>query len=304
MTVKYKMANIDAIKRFIRVAELGSFTKAADSLNLPKASVSLAVQQLENKLGTQLLHRTTRKVQLTPDGQVFYDRSIDVLAEVNELDSLFQTDDAEISGVIRVDMSNPIARHIVIPNLPDFLKRYPNLHIELSSTDRQVDLIAEGFDCVIRTGNPADSGLYARHLGDFNQANYASAAYLAQHGEPQKLDDLSEHWLIHYNANAVTKFDVFEYWNGKVCQRIAMKSRISVNNVDAYQAACVAGLGIIQAPSMIANKLIADGKLLEVLKNYQAPAMPISILYPHRKNLAKRMHIFMDWLNDLIRKNT
>jgi DNA-binding transcriptional LysR family regulator len=304
MTVKYKMANIDAIKRFIRVAELGSFTKAADSLNLPKASVSLAVQQLENKLGTQLLHRTTRKVQLTPDGQVFYDRSIDVLAEVNELDSLFQTDDAEISGVIRVDMSNPIARHIVIPNLPDFLKRYPNLHIELSSTDRQVDLIAEGFDCVIRTGNLADSGLYARHLGDFNQANYASAAYLAQHGEPQKLDDLSEHWLIHYNANAVTKFDVFEYWNGKVCQRIAMKSRISVNNVDAYQAACVAGLGIIQAPSMIANKLIADGKLLEVLKNYQAPAMPISILYPHRKNLAKRMHIFMDWLNDLIRKNT
>lgn len=297
------MENTDAIKRFVRVAELGSFTKAAEALGLPKASISLAVQQLENKLGTQLMHRTTRKVQLTPDGQIFYERGKDVLAEMDELDSLFQTDDASISGLIRVDMSNPLARNIVIPHLPAFLARYPNLQIDLSSTDRHVDLVAEGFDCVLRTGNLPDSGLIARHIGDFQQVNYASTDYLAKHGEPLTLEDLSNHWLISYNTHTATKFDAFEYWDNKICQRIPMQSQICVNNVDAYQASCLAGLGIIQAPSMIGNKLNNGGKLVEILKGYHAPPMPISLLYPHRRNLSKRVRIFMDWLSDITREH-
>jgi DNA-binding transcriptional LysR family regulator len=297
------MENTDAIKRFVRVAELGSFTKAADALGLPKASVSLAVQQLENRLGTQLLHRTTRKVQLTPDGQIFYERGKDVLAEMDELDSLFQTDDASIRGLIRVDMSYPMAHNIVIPRLSEFLSRYPNLQVDLSSTDRQVDLIAEGFDCVIRTGKLQDSGLIVRHLGVLTQINYASPAYLAQNGEPLKLEDLSRHWLIHYCVNAATKFDMFEYWDGQACQRVSMPSRLSVNNADGYQAACLAGLGIIQAPLIGGAKLIAEGKLVEILKGYRAPAMPVSLVYPHRRNLSKRVRIFMDWLSDLVQQH-
>ena len=295
------MENTEAIKRFVRVAELGSFTKAADSLSLPKASVSLAVQQLENRLGTQLLHRTTRKVQLTPDGQLFYERSKDVLAEIDELATLFQTDDASISGLIRVDMSYPMARNVVIPHLPAFLARYPNVQIDLSSTDRKVDLITEGFDCVVRTGHLTDSGLIVRHLGEMPQTNFASPAYIAQFGEPMRPADLSKHWLIHYHVDASTKNDTFEYWDGHSCLHIPMRSRLSVNNVDAYRTACVAGLGITQAPILGAQQLLEEGLLIEILKDYCAPAMPVSLLYPHRRNLSKRMRIFMDWLSDLLK---
>ncbi len=298
------MENTDLIKRFLRVAELGSFTKAADSLNLPKASISLAVQQLETRLGTQLLHRTTRKVQLTPDGHIFYERGRDVLTELDELQTLFQTDDASIRGLIRVDMSYPMARNIIIPHLPAFLKRYPNLQVDLSSTDRYVDPVAEGFDCVVRTGNLADSGLMVRALGTMPQTNFASPAYLAQYGEPKHLGDLTQHWLIHYNVNASTKFDAFEYSDGQDCQRITMPARITVNNVDAYRAACVAGLGIIQAPILGARRLLDEGKLVEILQEFRAPGMPVSVLYPHRRNLSKRMRIFMDWLCELIKAET
>jgi DNA-binding transcriptional LysR family regulator len=294
------MENTEAIKRFVRVAEFGSFTKAADALGLPKASVSLAVQQLENKLGTQLLHRTTRKVQLTPDGQIFYDRGKDILTEMDELESLFQTDDASITGHIRVDMSFPMARNVVIPALPEFLCRYPNLQIDLSSSDHRVDLVAEGFDCVVRTGKLTDSGFIVRHLGEMKQTNFASPAYLSQYGEPKHLNDLVKHWLIHYNVSSSAKSDMFEYWDGSKLQRISMRSRVSVNNVDAYRAACVAGLGITQAPILGAKQLLEDGKLVEILKNYRASAMPVSLLYPHRRNLSKRMRIFMDWLSEIV----
>jgi DNA-binding transcriptional LysR family regulator len=295
------METIEAIKRFVRVAELASFTQAADQLNLPKASISNAVQQLENQLGTQLLHRTTRKVQLTPDGQVFYERSKHLLGEVDELTTLFQSDDASITGIIRVDMSTPMARNLVIPQLPEFLNRYPNLQVELSSTDRRVDLIAEGYDCVVRTGELVDSGLVVRALGEMTQSNFVSPGYIAKYGEPSTLDELERHWLIHYNVNAAAKFDAFEYWDGKNCHKIAMRSRISVNNTDAYRAACVAGLGIMQAPALGASQLVYEGRLVEILKNYHAPPIPVSILYPHKRNLSKRVRIFMDWLSELLK---
>jgi DNA-binding transcriptional LysR family regulator len=201
-------------------------------------------------------------------------------------------------------MSQPMARNLVIPKLPDFLNHHPNLQIDLSSTDRRVDLIAGGLDCVIRTGNLTDSGLMTRHLGEMPQYNYASPEYLAQYGEPKYLEDLNKHWLIHYNLNASTKYDAFEYWDGHTCHRIPMQSRLSVNNVDAYRTACVAGLGITQAPHLGARTLLEEGKLVDILSNYRAPAMPVSLLYPHRRNLSKRVRVFMDWLSDLVKSET
>jgi DNA-binding transcriptional LysR family regulator len=294
------MDNTEAIKRFLRVAELGSFTRAAEALGLPKASISQAIQQLETKLETQLLHRTTRKVQLTPDGQLFYERGKDVLSELDELASLFLTDDRSVQGVIRVDMSHPMARQLVIPHLPDFFQKYPNLHIELNSSDRHVDLIAEGYDCVIRTGNLADSGLIVRKVGEMRQTNFVSPAYIAAHGEPKELKDLDKHLLVHYNVSGGHKFDAFEYWDGQQRKCIPMQSRITVNNTDAYRAACIAGLGVMQAPLLGAQEYLLTGQLVEVLKNYTAPPMPVSILYPHRRNLSKRVRILMDWLSDLL----
>ncbi|WP_020182718.1 LysR family transcriptional regulator [Methylotenera sp. 1P/1] len=294
------MDNTEAIKRFLRVAELGSFTRAAEALGLPKASISQAIQQLETKLETQLLHRTTRKVQLTPDGQLFYERGKDVLSELDELASLFLTDDRSVQGVIRVDMSHPMARQLVIPHLPEFFKKYPNLHIELNSSDRHVDLISEGYDCVIRTGNLADSGLIVRKVGEMRQTNFVSPAYIAAHGEPKELKDLDKHLLVHYNVSGGHKFDAFEYWDGQQCQKVSMQSRITVNNTDAYRAACIAGLGVMQSPLLGAQEYLLTGQLVEVLKNYTAPPMPVSILYPHRRNLSKRVRILMDWLSDLL----
>jgi DNA-binding transcriptional LysR family regulator len=294
------METMEAIKRFVRVAELASFTQAANQLGLPKASVSTAVQQLENQLGTQLLHRTTRRVQLTPDGQLFYERSKHLLGEVDELTSLFQSDDASITGMVRVDMSQPMARNLVIPKLPEFLDRYPHIQVELSSTDRRVDIVAEGYDCVVRTGELSDSGLVVRRLGEMVQRNYVSPGYIARHGEPRTLADLDRHWLIHYHVNSAERFDAFEYWDGRARQSIPMKSRIAVNNTDAYRAACVAGLGIIQAPALGAQELIDAGKLVEVLPHFRAPSIPVSLLYPHKRNLSKRVRIFMDWLSGVL----
>ncbi|KQT38125.1 LysR family transcriptional regulator [Methylophilus sp. Leaf414] len=291
----------ESLKRFVRVAELGSFTKAAESLSLPKASVSQAIQQLETKLQTQLFHRTTRTVQLTPDGQLFYEKSKDVLSEIEELETLFISDDSQISGVIRVNMSHPMARHLVIPALPEFLQRYPNLSLDISSEDRKVDLISEGYDCVVRTGEVEESGMIMRKIGEMQQTNFASPAYIAEHGEPRSIEDLQNHYLIHYQTGTDKRFDAFEYSVKGQAQSYKMKSRICVNNTDAYRAACAAGLGIMQAPRFGAHELLASGNLVEILRNSTAPAMPVSLLFPHRRNLSKRVRIFMDWLSEVIK---
>jgi DNA-binding transcriptional LysR family regulator len=294
--------NTESLKRFMRVAELGSFTKAADSLGLPKASISLAVQQLENKLQTQLFHRTTRKVQLTPDGQLFYEKSKDVLSEIEELETLFISDDSQVSGIVRVNMSQPMARHLVIPALPAFLQRHPNLNIEISSEDRKVDLVSEGYDCVVRTGEVEESGMIMRKIGDMPQTNFASPSYLATYGEPHTLTDLQHHSLIHYQTSSNKRFDAFEYQLDGELHSVKMPSRICVNNTDAYRAACVAGLGIMQAPKLGAMELLNNGQLIEILTDWTAPSMAVSMLFPHRRNLSKRVRIFMDWLTEIVQQ--
>ena len=190
------MNQLDAMHVFVRVAELASFTRAADSLGLPKASASTAVQQLENLLGTRLLHRTTRKVQTTQDGQVFYERCKDLLADVDELQGMFRQAPQALRGRLRVDMPSGMAHSVVIPRLPEFLDLHPQLELELSSADRRVDLVREGFDCVVRVGTLGDSALIARPLGQFRVANCASPTYLQRYGVPRTLEDLATHRLV------------------------------------------------------------------------------------------------------------
>ncbi|MEY4767203.1 MAG: hypothetical protein RI907_3876, partial [Pseudomonadota bacterium] len=183
----------DTLRVFVRVAELASFTQAASSLGLPKASASMAVQRLEARLGTRLFHRTTRRVQLTPDGQAFYERSKDLLADLDEMQTLFHPASGGLRGRLRVDMPMRIAHEVVMPELPTFLAQHPELNLELSSTDRRVDLVREGFDCVLRVGGLGDSSLVARPVGQAAMVNLASPAYLARHGEPRALADLARH---------------------------------------------------------------------------------------------------------------
>jgi len=294
------MNQLEAMQIYIRVAEMASFTQAADSLGLPKASISTAVKQLEGVVGTRLLHRTTRKVEMTQDGRAFYERSRDMLADMEELQTMFQGSEA-ISGRLRVDMPSGVARNHVIPRLPEFLEQHPRLELELSSTDRRVDLVREGFDCVLRVGALGDSSLIARPLGRFRQITCASPSYIARYGMPQSLDDLAHHRLIHYVTTLGAKPAGFEYFDGNSYQMLAMPGAITVNNSDAYQATCLAGLGIIQAPESGCLHLIAEGALVEVLPQYPAEPMPVSLLYANRRHLPKRAQVFMDWMAELMR---
>ena len=284
---------------FLRVAELESFSRAAETLSLPKGSVSRQIQALENALGTQLLHRTTRRVSLTQDGMVYYERAKDLLMNLDELDGMFLHDPSTISGRLRVDMPVAIARNVVIPKLPAFLQQFPGIELELSSSDRLVDVIREGFDCVVRVGNLKDSGLIARPLGKLSVINCASPDYLTRFGYPETLDDLASHALIHCSATLGTRPLGFEYFNGSATQWIKTGGVLTVNSTETYQAACIAGLGIIQVPRVGVRDALRTKKLVEILPQYRAEPMPVSLIYPHRRNLSRRVHVFMEWLTEL-----
>ncbi|MFZ6843896.1 LysR family transcriptional regulator [Undibacterium sp. RuTC16W] len=298
------MNQLEAMQIYVRVAELASFTQAADSLGLPKASISTAIKQLESLLGTRLLNRTTRTVQMTQDGVLFYERSKDMLADMDELQTMFQQGEGEISGRLRIDLPIGVARYILIPRLPEFLQGLPKLEVEISSTDRRVDLVREGFDCVMRIGalsSLGESALIARQLGELRQINCVSPDYLARFGTPQSLDDLRQHRLIHYTANFGGKPVGFEYVDNGQNKTLKMTGSITVNNSDAYQAACLAGFGIIQVPVIgMQRELIAAGRLVEILPAYTAQAMPVSLLYANRRHLPKRTQRLMNWIAEVM----
>jgi DNA-binding transcriptional LysR family regulator len=295
------MNDLDAMRSFVRVAELASFTRAAEDLGLPKASVSTAVQRLETRLGTRLLHRTTRRVELTQDGQLFYDRGRELLADMDELQSMFRQSAQSLRGRLRVDMPTSTARNFIIPRLPQFLDAHPQLEIELSGTDRRVDPVREGFDCVLRVGTLGDSSLVARPLGVYRIVNCASPAYLRRYGTPRTLEDLAAHRQIHYVTTFGAKPDGFEYFDGERYCVLPMPGALTVNNAESYQAACLAGLGLIQVPLLGVRHLIELGALVEVLPQWTAEPMPISLLYAHRRNLPRRVQVFMNWVAEILR---
>lgn len=295
------MFRLDSLRMFQRVAELGGFTRAAESLGVPKATLSVAIRQLEEEVGATLLYRTTRRVSLTHDGEAFYERCRDLLSDVDELETMFQTSPGRETGRIRVDMPVNMAGATIIPRLPEFLAQHPGLSVELSSTDRMVDVVREGFDCVIRVGARSDSGLIARQLGAMEMANVASPAYIAAHGMPRKLEDLARHRMVHYVAQLGARPFGFEYRDGDTYRAVAVPGPVLVNNTVAFQAAALAGLGIIQAPRMGVTRQLKAGDLVEVMKAFKAEPLPVAIVYPQRRHLARRVRLFMDWVAGVLK---
>lgn len=294
---------IDSMRVFAKIAETSSFTKTAESLGLPKATVSGAIQDLEERLGTRLLQRTTRKVQMTQDGLSFFERCKDMIADVDEVETMFKRGTKNISGRIRVDMPNGIARRIILPHLPEFLEKYPLIEIEFSSTDRKVDVIQEGFDFVVRVGTNAESGLIARKIAEFEMMNCASPAYIKKFGKPKKIEDLQNHKLVHYVRTLGMKSEGFDYFDGEKTVDVSMPGSMTVNNADAQAGACLAGLGIIQAPRSPHEASLKSGELVEVLPNFKSQPMPIAIIYPHRRQLPQRVQLFMAWVIETIQSN-
>ncbi|MFP3495965.1 LysR family transcriptional regulator [Pseudomonas sp. SIMBA_059] len=290
------MNKLELLRTFVRVTELSSFTQAGDSLGLPRSTVSEHVQALEELLGARLLQRTTRKVQATQDGRVLYERSKDLLAHMEELEGLFRQDETQLAGRIRVDLPNVLARDMLLPHLPAFLERHPLIDMEISSTDRQVDLIAEGFDCVLRVGAQPDQTVVARRVCSMPMVNCVSPAYLQRYGMPTTLADLAEHQLVHYVRPLGARSAGFEYQQGHKVERVAMAGRVTVNSTDAYQAACLGGFGIIQVPRLGIEELLGSGELVAVLPDYPAPPLDVSLLYAGQRHLPLRVRVFMDWL--------
>lgn len=289
--------DLNALRIYLLVAETTSFTRAAERLGLTRARVSAVVQQLEAELGTRLLQRTTRSVRVTPDGQLFAERAQALLLDSEELQALFQRQPAALRGRLRVDMPGQLASQVLIPRLPEFLSAHPQIELELSSTDRRVDLVHEGFDCVIRAGTLRESGLVARPLGRMPQINVASPAYLAAYGVPRTLDDLARHRLVRYSSTLAGAAQGWEYTDEAGQPRmLPMAAVLTVNNTVAYEAACLAGLGLIQAPAQGLGEWLAQGALVEVLPELRAEPLPVTLLYAHRRQVARRVQAFMDWV--------
>jgi DNA-binding transcriptional LysR family regulator len=290
------MNKLELLRTFVRVTELSSFTQAGESLGLPRSTVSEHVQALEELLGARLLQRTTRKVQATQDGRVLYERSKDLLAHMEELEGLFRQDEAQLTGRIRVDMPNVMARELILPRLPAFMDAHPLIDLEISSSDRQVDLIAEGFDCVLRVGAQPDQTVVARKICSMPMVNCVSPAYLQRYGTPMTLADLAQHQLVHYVRPLGSRSAGFEYQQGNKVHRVPMAGRVTVNSTDAYQAACLGGFGITQVPLLGIRELLARGELVSVLPEYPAPALDVSMLYAGQRHLPQRVRVFMEWL--------
>lgn len=293
------MHDLEAMRVFSKVAELRSFARAAEALGIPRSSASAAVQKLEATLQTRLLHRTTRQVTLSQDGEVFYERCGALLAEFEELSSLFRRGGTALSGRIRVGMSSGLAQHVVVPALTELLDAHPDLKVELSSTERRVDVVREGFDCVVRVGDVVDESLVARRLGAMPIASCVSPAYAERHGVPKTPEEITGHRLVHYVPNFQGR-DHFEYVDADGLHTVPLAGAVTVNGGEAYLAACLAGLGIVQIPRLAAQRFLQTGALVEILTNYPAESMPVAILYAERRYLPARVHTFIAWLTDVL----
>lgn len=297
------MKNLEALIIFARVAEMKSFTRAAESLGIQKGRASLVVSQLEQEVGATLLHRTTRNVQLTEDGRAFYARARDLLSEADELKSMFSHSGMVMRGRLRVDMPAVLAQSVVIPALPRLLEANPELELELSSTDRRVDLVLEGFDCVIRLGPIVDETLIARPLGKLRMINAASPGYLARVGTPQTIDDLitQGHRMVHYMRNFGSKPDGWEYPTNGGYQSLILPGTIRVNSVPAYHDAALAGLGLIQGGYSALLPHIEQGRLVEVLPDLRPEPLNAAFVVAHRRNLSQRVRAFMHWTAEVLK---
>ncbi|MDD0973504.1 LysR family transcriptional regulator [Pseudomonas fontis] len=294
------MNKLELLRTFVRVSELSSFTLAGECLGLPRSTVSEQVQALERLLGARLFNRTTRRVQATQDGLQLYERSKDLLSRMDEIEGLFRASPTELSGRLRVDLPTLMARRIILPSLPRFMALHPNLALEISCTDREVDLLREGFDCVLRIGALSDLAVVARPLGSLRMLNCASPGYLAQFGLPTTLAELSEHRLVHYVRSLGARSVGFEYVDGGKTQFQAMPGVITANNTDAYESAGLAGLGIIQAPYSGVREFLERGELVEVLPAHIPAPMPVSLLYAQQVHLPERVRVFMTWLAQVL----
>lgn len=294
------MDRIDRLRTFARVVECQSFSRAAETLGIPRSTVSMAVKQLEDLVGARLLNRTTRIVSPTNDGTAFYERATQLMSDVEEVEGFFRTS-AQLSGKLKVNVPGRIGRLIIAPALPKFFAMYPDIALEVGITDRMVDLHHEGIDCVIRVGELVDSTLVARRIGDIEIINCASKAYIKEHGMPRRVSDLKRHRAVVYVPPSSGRPEPWEYVGPDGTHTVAMLQAVAVDNAEMLIACALAGLGLIQVPAYDVRGHIAKGELVEVLPRHRPATMPIHAVYTHRRHLSGRSQAFIDWVSAVLR---
>jgi DNA-binding transcriptional LysR family regulator len=290
------MDRFQAMRLFTRVVELGSFTRAAEQHGLSRASATAIIKQLEAHLGARLLQRTTRQVRPTLDGNSYYQHCVAILAQVEEAESVLSQTAQHPRGRLKIDMPGSLARLVVIPALPDFQQRYPEVTLEIGVGDRMIDLVREGVDCVVRIGGLEDSSLVARRLPALPQVTCVSRAYADRRGLPASLDELGQHECIDYRSATTGKLQPLEFVVDGGNQAFTLPSRLVVNNGVAYVAACEAGFGIVQVPRYHVARQLEEGTLVQLLPHHPPPDLPLTVLYPHQRHLTPRLRVFIDWL--------
>ncbi|OAJ45794.1 transcriptional regulator [Pseudomonas marginalis] len=286
------------MRLFARLAELGSFTKAAESLDIGRPQVTRYIQELETSLGVRLFQRTTRKVALTAEGERFYARVQEILADISAATSMFDRTGATLAGRLRVDIPSAFAQMEFIQSLKAFTTTFPGIDMVLGVTDRAVDLIGEGIDCALRIGNLPDSTLIARPIAMATMVTCAAPAYLEEHGEPQTLDDLVSHRGVNFLSGQNNRTLPWHFTVKAQPRTFVSSAGITVTESNAYVQCAVSGCGIIQAPGITVAEYLDRGVLVEVLRPYRPAPRPVSVLYPSRTHLAPQVQVFVEWLQE------
>lgn len=294
------MDKIKAMQTFVRIVEANSFSRAAETLNLPRAALTATMQKLETYLGTQLLQRTTRKLSLTPDGAEYFQQCMTILGAVEAAELTFRGPEArKPKGLLRVNLPNTVGRRLVLPHIGRFYDAYPQVELNISLTDRLVDLTQDGIDCALRLGQLQDSSLIGRQIGTMRFLTCAAPAYLARHGMPHSLADLATHrGVMHFSGRTGRAFDWDFVQDGKVV-RMAMSGHVAVNDADASLECALQGLGLAQLGAYQVRPHLATGALLSVLEDFPPTTMPISLLTPQGRLATPKVQAFVSWISAL-----
>ena len=289
------MDRIDAMRLFTRVVEQRSFTQAAQDLNLPRSTVTDAIKQLETRLQVRLLQRTTRHVSPTLDGEAYYQRCLTILADIEDAEMAFAG--AKPRGLLRIDVHGTLARHFLLPELPEFLTQYPDIELFMSEGDRLVDPVREGIDCVVRVGKLKDSDMVARRLGELEEVTYAAPDYLQRFGTPHSISELEGHRMVGFRSTASGTLMPLEFTVAGQTRQVTLPCTVSVSAAESLVAAARMGLGIIQVPRYHLRDSLDNGSLLPLLPQFPSTPMPVSLLYPRNRQLSPRVRVFIDWFS-------
>jgi len=288
------MDRFEAMRVFTRVVERRSFTHAADDLGLPRSTVTDAVKQLEARLGIRLLERTTRQVRPTLDGEAYHRRCLALIADLEEAESAFSG--AKPKGLVRLEVQGTLARHFLVPNLPDFFARYPDIELNMSESERWIDMIHEGIDCVLHFGHSPDIDMIERQVVVLERLTCASPDYVERCGKPTDPKALDGHRMVGLRSLTTGRLRPMEFVIDGKPHEVPLPATMSVNGTESFLAAALLGFGLVQMPRFHAEKPLAEGTLMQVLSNYPPPSVPVTLLYPRNRQLSPRVRVFIDWM--------